>query len=96
MIRTSSRRTRCGRCHECRLSAGHARHGRRGGRWDLSCARGRALLGLPKLLALVKVPALADNASLGLVFLVGLLTSTHCIGMCGGILLAADDEMRAA
>lgn len=44
--------------------------------------------GLPKLLALVKVPALADNASLGLVFLVGLLTSTHCIGMCGGILLA--------
>ena len=43
--------------------------------------------GLPKLLALVKVPALADNASLGLVFLVGLLTSTHCIGMCGGIML---------
>ena len=44
--------------------------------------------GLPKLLMLVKVPALAENASLGLVFLVGLLTSTHCIGMCGGILLA--------
>ena len=44
--------------------------------------------GLPKLLMLVKIPALADNASLGLVFLVGLLTSTHCIGMCGGILLA--------
>ena len=37
---------------------------------------------------LVQVPALAENASLGLVFLVGLLTSTHCIGMCGGILLA--------
>ena len=44
--------------------------------------------GLPKLLMLVQVPALAENASLGLVFLVGLLTSTHCIGMCGGILLA--------
>lgn len=44
--------------------------------------------GLPKLLMLVKVPTLAEHASLGLVFLVGLLTSTHCIGMCGGILLA--------
>ena len=44
--------------------------------------------GLPKLLMLVQVPALAEHASLGLVFLVGLLTSTHCIGMCGGILLA--------
>ena len=53
--------------------------------------------GLPKLLALVKVPALADNASLGLVFLVGLLTSTHCIGMCGGILLAqTTDEIGRA
>lgn len=50
--------------------------------------------GLPKLLALVKVPALADNASLGLVFLVGLLTSTHCIGRCGGILLAQTTDAR--
>lgn len=50
--------------------------------------------GLPKLLMLVKVPALADNASLGLVFLVGLLTSTHCIGMCGGILLAPTTDAR--
>lgn len=50
--------------------------------------------GLPKLLALVKVPALADNASLGLMFLVGLLTSTHCIGMCGGILLAQTTDAR--
>ena len=50
--------------------------------------------GLPKLLALVKVPALADNAPLGLVFLVGLLTSTHCIGMCGGILLAQTTDAR--
>ena len=50
--------------------------------------------GLPKLLALVKVPALADNASLGLVFLVGLLTSTHCIVMCGGILLAQTTDAR--
>ena len=50
--------------------------------------------GLPKLLALVKVPALANNASRGLVFLVGLLTSTHCIGMCGGILLAQTTDAR--
>ena len=50
--------------------------------------------GLPKLLALVKVPALADNASLGLVFLVGLLSCTHCIGMCGGFLLAQSSDAR--
>lgn len=36
----------------------------------------------------VGTDAAALPAVLGLVFLVGLLTSTHCIGMCGGILLA--------
>ena len=65
-------------------------HGMGGVTVDLICLAlvGVLYWGLPKLLMLVKVPALAENASLGLVFLVGLLTSTHCIGMCGGILLA--------
>lgn len=65
-------------------------HGMGGVVVDLICLAlvGVLYWGLPKLLMLVQVPALAENASLGLVFLVGLLTSTHCIGMCGGILLA--------
>ena len=63
---------------------------------DLICLAlvGVLYWGLPKLLMLVQVPALAENASLGLVFLVGLLTSTHCIGMCGGILLAQTTDAR--
>lgn len=65
-------------------------HGMGGVVVDLICLAlvGVLYWGLPKLLMLVQVPALAEHASLGLVFLVGLLTSTHCIGMCGGILLA--------
>ena len=73
-------------------SAGYppSTHGMGGVTVDLICLAlvGVLYWGLPKLLMLVQVPALAENASLGLVFLVGLLTSTHCIGMCGGILLA--------
>lgn len=34
------------------------------------------------------VPQLGMNASYGLLFLVGLLTSFHCVGMCGGIVLS--------
>lgn len=71
-------------------------HGMGGVVVDLICLAlvGVLYWGLPKLLMLVKVPALAENASLGLVFLVGLLTSTHCIGMCGGILLAQTTDAR--
>lgn len=36
----------------------------------------------------IHIPALEAGASYGYVFLIGLLTSTHCIGMCGGILLS--------
>ena len=71
-------------------------HGMGGVVGDLICLAlvGVLYWGLPKLLMLVKVPALAENVSLGLVFLVGLLTSTHCIGMCGGILLAQTTDAR--
>lgn len=71
-------------------------HGMGGVVVDLICLAlvGVLYWGLPKLLMLVQVPALAENASLGLVFLVGLLTSTHCIGMCGGILLAQTTDAR--
>lgn len=34
------------------------------------------------------VPELTENADFGYIFLIGLLTGTHCVGMCGGILLS--------
>lgn len=34
------------------------------------------------------MPDLGMNASIGLLFLVGVLTSFHCAGMCGGIVLS--------
>ncbi|MFZ5967092.1 MAG: sulfite exporter TauE/SafE family protein [Bacillota bacterium] len=34
------------------------------------------------------LPQISDNMGFGLIFLVGLLTSIHCIGMCGGIALS--------
>lgn len=43
---------------------------------------------LPRLTALCPVPAAAAGVSLGYLFCIGLLTGTHCVGMCGGILLA--------
>ncbi|MBQ9045454.1 MAG: sulfite exporter TauE/SafE family protein [Oscillospiraceae bacterium] len=35
------------------------------------------------------VPEAAADTGLGYLFVIGLLTSTHCIGMCGGILLGS-------
>jgi sulfite exporter TauE/SafE/copper chaperone CopZ/plastocyanin domain-containing protein len=35
-----------------------------------------------------RIPVVAASMSLGLVFVAGLLTSVHCIGMCGGICLS--------
>lgn len=43
---------------------------------------------LTKLFSLEYLPVLGDRASLGLVFLFGLLTAFHCIGMCGGFVLS--------
>lgn len=37
-------------------------------------------------------PELSAQASFGAVFLVGLLSSPHCLGMCGGILLGASTQ----
>lgn len=34
------------------------------------------------------IPSVGENAPLSYVFLIGLLTSTHCLTMCGGILLS--------
>lgn len=41
-----------------------------------------------KNVKMVTVPKAEAGAKLGFIFVIGLLTSTHCIGMCGGIMLA--------
>ncbi|WP_368490296.1 sulfite exporter TauE/SafE family protein [Clostridium sp. BJN0013] len=45
------------------------------------------LLFLKNLFYLKYLPKLGNNASFSLIFLFGILTSIHCIGMCGGIVL---------
>jgi len=37
---------------------------------------------------LITVPKAQEGAALGFIFVIGLLTGTHCIGMCGGIMLS--------
>ncbi len=34
------------------------------------------------------IPPVSDNMSYGLIFLIGILTSVHCVAMCGGIALS--------
>lgn len=47
------------------------------------------LLGLLRDLFMLKyLPHLGSDSGYGLVFLFGLLTSVHCVGMCGGIALS--------
>ena len=42
---------------------------------------------LPWLTGLVKVPQAAAGAGFGALFLIGMMSGVHCIGMCGGIML---------
>lgn len=54
-------------------------------------------LGLTWLLLLDKAstPALAEGAGFAAIFLAGLLTSPHCVGMCGGLLLSQSAQSRS-
>lgn len=68
---------------------------------DIICAAFTAfLVWLLMNLKLNVVPEAYEGASLGYIFLIGLLTGTHCIAMCGGIMLsqtgAAVSPIRAA
>lgn len=40
-------------------------------------------------------PALAEGAGFAAIFLAGLLTSPHCVGMCGGLLLSQSAQSRS-
>ena len=42
----------------------------------------------PAVTGLVKVPAAESGAGVGALFIIGVLTGVHCIGMCGGIMLS--------
>lgn len=42
---------------------------------------------LPWLTGLVNVPQAESGAGFGVLFVIGLLSGIHCIGMCGGIML---------
>jgi len=51
---------------------------------------------IPWITGLVKVPKLQDATTLGAVFLIGLLTGVHCIGMCGGIMLSQSGKEKSS
>lgn len=56
---------------------------------DIICAA--CVVAVFLLLPLLKgipIPKAAEGATIGVIFLIGLLTSTHCIAMCGGIMLS--------
>lgn len=46
------------------------------------------VIGIPRLMAHVSVPEIQSGVTFGGLFLIGLFTGIHCVGMCGGIALA--------
>ena len=46
---------------------------------------------IPRLTALVHVPQAESGSAYSALFLIGLFTGVHCIGMCGGIMLTQSD-----
>lgn len=65
-------------------------NGRAGVRSDILCALAAAVLffALPYLTALSPVPAVPGSAAVLPLFVLGLASGVHCIGMCGGVALA--------
>ena len=48
---------------------------------------------VPALTGLVRTPSAERGVGFGALFVIGLLTGVHCIGMCGGILLAQGNAL---
>ena len=48
---------------------------------------------VPALTGLVRTPGAERGVGFGALFVIGLLTGVHCIGMCGGILLAQGNAL---
>ena len=62
---------------------------------DLACLALTALLTWLLLRDKASAPALGEGAGFAAIFLAGLLTSPHCVGMCGGILLGQSASSRS-
>ena len=69
--------------------------GKSGIRSDIISAAAVILLyvAVPGLTEMVSVPQAEQGASFGLIFMIGVLTGVHCIGMCGGIMLTQNNAM---
>ena len=65
-------------------------NGRAARRSDILCALGTAALfaALPYLTALVPRPAAPEGTAVLPLFLLGLASGVHCVGMCGGVALS--------
>lgn len=62
---------------------------------DIICLAATGLLvWLLMTIDLNPIPEAYEGASLGYIFLIGLLTSTHCVCMCGGIMLSQTSGAR--
>lgn len=48
---------------------------------------------IPTITGLVKVPTAESGAGFGALFVIGVLTGIHCIGMCGGIMLSQGNAL---
>jgi len=48
---------------------------------------------IPFITGLVKIPSAESGAGFGSLFVIGVLTGVHCIGMCGGIMLSQKNAL---
>lgn len=72
--------------------AGNGRSGRLSDLIALAAVVGLYFI-IPYITGLVKVPSVENGAGVGALFMVGVLTGVHCIGMCGGIMLAQGNTL---
>ena len=72
-----------------------AGEGKSGIRSDIVSAAAVVLLyfAVPVVTGMVDIPQAEQGASFGLLFMIGVLTGTHCIGMCGGIMLTQNNAL---
>ncbi len=69
--------------------------GRQNVLWDLLglCCIAVLYFAVTALTQAVDIPTVGETASVGLIFLTGLLGGVHCIGMCGGIMLTQHNAL---
>jgi sulfite exporter TauE/SafE/copper chaperone CopZ len=72
-----------------------AGEGKSGIRSDIISAAAVVLLyfAVPVITGMVDIPQAERGASFGLLFMIGVLTGAHCLGMCGGIMLTQNNAL---